>query len=118
MLLSWVGRKELSFWPQRNPKRINRSNSDKAPSQMHNARVQQHLTTVSSNSNSTIVLFQKLGSSVNTMSFYSNIHDLLSSYHGWRKSLWFPVKDKRSNGHLVDIPLSCKRRRMVRADTE
>ncbi|GFW15591.1 hypothetical protein TNCV_4657291 [Trichonephila clavipes] len=33
MLSSWVGWKELPFWPQRNPKRIIGSSTDNAPSQ-------------------------------------------------------------------------------------
>ncbi|GFX71745.1 hypothetical protein TNCV_4131911 [Trichonephila clavipes] len=46
------------------------------------------------------------------MSFHSAVHACHSSQHWWRKRQWFLVKDKRSNGRLVDIPLCCKRRRM------
>ncbi|GFW18370.1 hypothetical protein TNCV_1183981 [Trichonephila clavipes] len=41
------------------------------------------------------------------------------SSHNWRhKLLLFPVKGKLSNGHLADIPLCCKWRRMVQVDTK
>ncbi|GFX86787.1 hypothetical protein TNCV_1409841 [Trichonephila clavipes] len=45
---------------------------------------------------------QKRDSSVNTMSFHSVVYVRRSSHHWWRKSLWFPVKGKRSNGRLAD----------------
>ncbi|GFV31482.1 integrase catalytic domain-containing protein [Trichonephila clavipes] len=51
-------------------------------------------------------------SSVKTTSFHSAIHILLSSYHWWRRRLWFCVKDRPTNGRLVDRPLCCKRLRM------
>ncbi|GFT17826.1 uncharacterized protein TNCV_2588951 [Trichonephila clavipes] len=41
-----------------------------------------------------------------------------SSHCRRRKRLWFLVKCKRNNGRLADIPLSCKRRRMIRVNTE
>ncbi|GFV63121.1 hypothetical protein TNCV_1345801 [Trichonephila clavipes] len=57
-------------------------------------------------------------SSVETTSFHSATHVLLSSHH-WRwRRLWFRIKSEPSNGHLADRPVCCKRRRMVRADTE
>ncbi|GFU94825.1 hypothetical protein TNCV_4552771 [Trichonephila clavipes] len=57
-------------------------------------------------------------STVKTTSFHSATHILLSSHHWWRRCLWFCVKGRQSNGRLSDRPLCCKRRRMVRADTE
>ncbi|GFU50313.1 hypothetical protein TNCV_301461 [Trichonephila clavipes] len=39
-------------------------------------------------------------------------------HHWWCKRIWFPVKGKRSDGRLANIPLCGKRRRMVRPDTE
>ncbi|GFV95338.1 hypothetical protein TNCV_4587131 [Trichonephila clavipes] len=35
-----------------------------------------------------------------------------------RRRLWFCVKGRPSNARLADRPLCCKRRRMVRVDTE
>ncbi|GFV91753.1 hypothetical protein TNCV_4763181 [Trichonephila clavipes] len=70
---------------------------------MHNATGQQPLTSVSPNSNLTTVR-QKRYSSVNTMSFHSVIHVHYSLHHLCCKSLWFPIKGKRSNGFLADIP--------------
>ncbi|GFW28464.1 hypothetical protein TNCV_4641291 [Trichonephila clavipes] len=61
---------------------------------------------------------QKRNSSVNTMPFHSVARVRRSSHHWRRKPLWYPVKDKRSNGCLAHIPLCYKRRRMVRVDTE
>ncbi|GFV35665.1 hypothetical protein TNCV_1892751 [Trichonephila clavipes] len=57
-------------------------------------------------------------SSVKTTSFHSATHILLSSHHWRRRRLWFCVKGKPSNGRFADRPFYCKRRRMVRADTE
>ncbi|GFU45104.1 hypothetical protein TNCV_4235721 [Trichonephila clavipes] len=86
---------------------------------MHNAIVQPPLITVSPNSNPTIaMLHAEADSIVNTMSFHSIVHDCRSSHLWRRKRLWFPVKGKRNNGCLADIPLCCKRRRTVRAVTE
>ncbi|GFV29109.1 hypothetical protein TNCV_4601411 [Trichonephila clavipes] len=51
-------------------------------------------------------------SSVNTTSFHSAVHILLSSHHGWWRRLWFSVKGSPSNGRLADRPLCCKWRRM------
>ncbi|GFW84219.1 hypothetical protein TNCV_4878821 [Trichonephila clavipes] len=61
---------------------------------------------------------QMRDSSVRTTSFHSAAYILLSSHHWRPRRLWFCVKGRPSNGRLVDIPLCCKRRRMVRADTE
>ncbi|GFX11233.1 uncharacterized protein TNCV_1893741 [Trichonephila clavipes] len=61
---------------------------------------------------------QMRDSSVKTTTFYSASHILLSSHHWWWRRLWFCVKDRPSNGRLADRPLCCKRRRMVRSDTE
>ncbi|GFT49171.1 hypothetical protein TNCV_2860211 [Trichonephila clavipes] len=86
---------------------------------MHNSTVQQPLTTMYTNSNLTIVMLQaEVGSSVNTMYFHSIIHECRSTHHWWSKRLWFQVKGKRSNGRFTDSPHYCKRRRMIRADTE
>ncbi|GFY30622.1 hypothetical protein TNCV_3117841 [Trichonephila clavipes] len=81
---------------------------------MHNAAVQKPLTTVSLNSNPTIVMLQAEAGFVSKHNvvpfrcpFPSFIAPLVT------KRLWFPVKSKRSNGRFVDIPLLCKRRRMV-----
>ncbi|GFS50259.1 transposable element Tc3 transposase [Trichonephila clavipes] len=52
------------------------------------------------------------------MPFNSVVYFHGSSHHWRRKRLWFSVKGKRSNGRLADIPLCCKRRRKVQADTE
>ncbi|GFU63470.1 hypothetical protein TNCV_45161 [Trichonephila clavipes] len=57
-------------------------------------------------------------SSVKTISFQSDADFLLSSHHWWRRRLWLCVKGRPSNGRLAGIPLCCKRRQMVRADTE
>ncbi|GFW00690.1 hypothetical protein TNCV_3393201 [Trichonephila clavipes] len=57
-------------------------------------------------------------SSVKTTSFHSATHILLSSHHWWRRCLWFCVKGRPSNERLADRQLCCKRRRIVRADTE
>ncbi|GFU23097.1 hypothetical protein TNCV_3515431 [Trichonephila clavipes] len=57
-------------------------------------------------------------SSLKTTSFHSATHIILLSHHWWRRRLWFDIKDRPRNGHLADRPLCCKRRRMVRADTE
>ncbi|GFY33015.1 hypothetical protein TNCV_2229661 [Trichonephila clavipes] len=61
---------------------------------------------------------QKRDSSVNTISFLSVVPVSRSSHHWWCKRLWLPVKDKRSNGRLADIPLCCKWRRMVRVNID
>ncbi|GFY01179.1 hypothetical protein TNCV_5076461 [Trichonephila clavipes] len=61
---------------------------------------------------------QMRDSSVKATSFYSAAHILLSSHHWWLRRLWFCVKGRPSNGRLADRPLYCKRRRMVRANTE
>ncbi|GFV18915.1 hypothetical protein TNCV_4758001 [Trichonephila clavipes] len=61
---------------------------------------------------------QMRDSSLKTTSFHSAAHILLSSLHWWRRRLWFYVKGRPSNGRLADRPLCCKRRRMVRTDTE
>ncbi|GFU72136.1 hypothetical protein TNCV_3049961 [Trichonephila clavipes] len=83
-------------------------------------QVQQALTTESANSNPTILILQaeKEFASVNRMPFHSVVHVFRLSNHWLRKRLWFPVKGKRSNGRLADIPLCRKWRRMIRADTE
>ncbi|GFX01897.1 hypothetical protein TNCV_370861 [Trichonephila clavipes] len=88
---------------------------------MHNATVkQQHLTTVSPNSNPTTVILQIEAEFVSKhkMSFHSVVHVHRSSHHWWRQRLWPPLKGKRSNGRLADNPLFCKRRRMVRTNNE
>ncbi|GFW66505.1 uncharacterized protein TNCV_3310241 [Trichonephila clavipes] len=59
---------------------------------------------------------QKQDSSVNTMKFHLIVHVHRSSHYRRRKSLWFPVKNKQSNGRLADIPLFCKQRRMFQQD--
>ncbi|GFU40151.1 hypothetical protein TNCV_5092901 [Trichonephila clavipes] len=56
--------------------------------------------------------------SVKITSFHSAAQILLSSHHWRRRRLWFCVKGRPSYGRLADRPLCCKRRRMVRADTE
>ncbi|GFY06139.1 integrase catalytic domain-containing protein [Trichonephila clavipes] len=56
--------------------------------------------------------------SVKTTSFHSAAHILLSPHHWRRRRLWFCVMGRLSNGCLADRPFCCKRRRMVRADTE
>ncbi|GFY03392.1 hypothetical protein TNCV_1173501 [Trichonephila clavipes] len=61
---------------------------------------------------------QKRDSAFNTMSFHSVVYVYRSSLLWWGKCLWFPDKGKRSNGRLADIPLCCKKRRIVLADTE
>ncbi|GFW87767.1 hypothetical protein TNCV_4487321 [Trichonephila clavipes] len=61
---------------------------------------------------------QRRDSLVKRASFHSSTHILLSSHHWRRRRLWFCVKGRPSNGRLADRPLCCKRRRMVRADTE
>ncbi|GFT43084.1 hypothetical protein TNCV_5119501 [Trichonephila clavipes] len=45
--------------------------------------------------------WQKLDSSVNTISFHSVVHVRRSSHHRRRKSLCFPVKGKQSNERLA-----------------
>ncbi|GFX36105.1 hypothetical protein TNCV_4216271 [Trichonephila clavipes] len=37
------------------------------------------------------------------MSFHFDVHVRHSSHYCRRKRLWFPVKSKRSNGHLANI---------------
>ncbi|GFV99274.1 hypothetical protein TNCV_1512461 [Trichonephila clavipes] len=59
---------------------------------MQNATVQQPLTTVSPNSNPTIVMRHKLDSSIDTMSFHSIVHVRRSLHHWRRNCQWFPVK--------------------------
>ncbi|GFV92753.1 hypothetical protein TNCV_1376031 [Trichonephila clavipes] len=61
---------------------------------------------------------QMRDSSVKTTSFHSAAHILLSLQQWRRRHLWFCAKGRPSNGRLADRPLCCKRRRMVRADTE
>ncbi|GFU49834.1 hypothetical protein TNCV_4058721 [Trichonephila clavipes] len=61
---------------------------------------------------------QMRDSSVNTTSFPSAAHILLSSHHWRRSCLGFCVKGRPSNGRLADRPLYFKRRGMVRAGTE
>ncbi|GFT75500.1 hypothetical protein TNCV_4833001 [Trichonephila clavipes] len=61
---------------------------------------------------------QMRDSSVKTTSFHSATHILLSPRHWRRRSPWLCVKGRPSNGCLADRPLCCKRRQMVRADTE
>ncbi|GFY29293.1 hypothetical protein TNCV_4724211 [Trichonephila clavipes] len=61
---------------------------------------------------------QMRDSSVKTTSFHSATHILLSLHHWRRRHLWFCVKGRPSNGRFADRPLCCKRRRMVRAETE
>ncbi|GFV20006.1 hypothetical protein TNCV_1154071, partial [Trichonephila clavipes] len=51
-------------------------------------------------------------SSVNTTSFHFASHVLLSSHHWQRRRLWFYIKNRPSNGRLVDRALCRKRRRM------
>ncbi|GFV67494.1 hypothetical protein TNCV_4621751 [Trichonephila clavipes] len=83
---------------------------------MHNATVQQPPTTVPPNSNPTIVMLQaeaRFVSKHNDVPFHCSC-----PYHWLVKRPCFPVKGKRSNGRLADIPLCCKRSRMVRVDTE
>ncbi|GFV64596.1 hypothetical protein TNCV_4965771 [Trichonephila clavipes] len=64
------------------------------------------------------VIIQKRDSSVDTTWTYSVVHVQRSSHHWCRKRLWYPVRSKQSNGRLADIPLCCKRRRMVLVDNE
>ncbi|GFS57683.1 hypothetical protein TNCV_1402931 [Trichonephila clavipes] len=61
---------------------------------------------------------QMRDSSVKTTYFHSATHILLSLHHRQRRRLWFCVKGRPSNERLADRQLCCKRRRMVRADTE
>ncbi|GFT73281.1 hypothetical protein TNCV_2353321 [Trichonephila clavipes] len=74
---------------------------------VHNAAVQHSLSTVSPDSNPTIVVLQKdawLVSKDNFILFRRQI--LLSSHHWRRRRLWFCLKGRPSNGRLADSPLA------------
>ncbi|GFX80137.1 hypothetical protein TNCV_2107831 [Trichonephila clavipes] len=86
---------------------------------MHNITVQQPLSTVSLNSNPTIVGLQSEAGFVSNYSaipFCCPCPPFISPLVVQTPVV--PIKGKRSNGRLVDIPLCWKRRRMERVDTE
>ncbi|GFX10186.1 hypothetical protein TNCV_1865841 [Trichonephila clavipes] len=72
--------------------------------EMHNATVQQPLTSVYLNSNLTIVMLQAEAGYVSKHISFHSIGHVHGSLHHWRhKHLWFPVRSIRSNGRLTDI---------------
>ncbi|GFU64908.1 hypothetical protein TNCV_785591 [Trichonephila clavipes] len=86
---------------------------------MHNATVQQPLAIVFSNSNPIIVTLQTEVGFVSKHDVFPFSGPCRLSLHHWKhKCLWYSVKGKRSNRRLANIPLCCKRRRMVRVDNK
>ncbi|GFU62009.1 hypothetical protein TNCV_717351, partial [Trichonephila clavipes] len=78
----------------------------------YNATDQQPLTDVSK-LNSTIVMLLVAGF-VGKCRSIPVVHVRRSSHHWWGNACGFTLKSKRSNVHLADVPLCCKRRRMLR----
>ncbi|GFT77776.1 hypothetical protein TNCV_7951 [Trichonephila clavipes] len=84
---------------------------------MHNAKFQHPLYTVSSNSNSTIVMWENKAGFVskhNAIPFCFACPPHIEPFPSQTPAV--SVKSKRIDARLVDIPLCCKRHRIVRVD--